>query len=252
MGPPLPPVVGRWRRFATVTRSATGPSTWPSGSTWTRRGRPGRVKHVLGIGSKLPRGRGSGPGCADLRIPRKEFGAACATCSSSAATGSPASLRPWRRPGIRPRYRPARCLMPSAGLRRGCRCPVAGQGASDGPGRHIRWPAGRFRAPRRHRRGGSLQPLGNDPGPVSRQPRVAPADGRGPQPTQPSPPACPPPPAGRRPTSARDPANGLKQRIHRLPDGRPRLNCHAALLAVRSFYLDLRQWSMEDPARWAP
>ena len=37
-----------------------------------------------------------------------------------------------------------------------------------------------------------------------------------------------------------------------LPDGRPRLNCHAVLLAVRSFYLDLRQWSLEDPARWAP
>jgi integrase len=42
-----------------------------------------------------------------------------------------------------------------------------------------------------------------------------------------------------------------KQRIRVLPDGRPRLNYHAVLLAVRSFYLDLRQWSLEDPARWA-
>ena len=49
-----------------------------------------------------------------------------------------------------------------------------------------------------------------------------------------------------------DVAQGWKQRIRVLPDGRPRLNCHAVLLAVRSFYLDLRQWSMEDPARWAP
>ena len=49
-----------------------------------------------------------------------------------------------------------------------------------------------------------------------------------------------------------DVAQGWKQRIRVLPDGRPRLNCHAVLLAVRSFYLDLRQWSLEDPARWAP
>jgi len=49
-----------------------------------------------------------------------------------------------------------------------------------------------------------------------------------------------------------DVAQAWKQRIHTLPDGRPRLNCHAVLLAVRCFYLDLRQWSLEDPARWAP
>jgi hypothetical protein len=48
-----------------------------------------------------------------------------------------------------------------------------------------------------------------------------------------------------------DVAQAWKQRIHLLPDGRPRLNCHAVLLAVRCFYLDLRQWSLEDPARWA-
>lgn len=49
-----------------------------------------------------------------------------------------------------------------------------------------------------------------------------------------------------------DVAQAWKQRIHVLHDGRPRLNCHAVLLAVRSFYLDLQQWSLEDPARWAP
>ena len=42
-----------------------------------------------------------------------------------------------------------------------------------------------------------------------------------------------------------------KQRVRVLPDGRPRRNAHAVVLAVRSFYLDLRQWSLEDPARWA-
>ena len=36
-----------------------------------------------------------------------------------------------------------------------------------------------------------------------------------------------------------------------LPDGQPRRNFHAVLFAVRSFYLDLLQWSLEDPARWA-
>ena len=46
-----------------------------------------------------------------------------------------------------------------------------------------------------------------------------------------------------------DVAASVEAAIHVLPDGRPRLNCHAVLLAVRSFYLDLRQWSLEDPAR---
>ena len=48
-----------------------------------------------------------------------------------------------------------------------------------------------------------------------------------------------------------DVALAWKQRIRVLPDGRPRLNHHAVLLTVRSFYLDLQQWSLEDPARWA-
>ncbi|MDQ0279517.1 hypothetical protein QO003_003820 [Arthrobacter silviterrae] len=42
-----------------------------------------------------------------------------------------------------------------------------------------------------------------------------------------------------------------KQRLRTLPNGQPRLNYHAILLAVRSFYLDIHQWSLEDPARWA-
>ncbi|MEV1173402.1 tyrosine-type recombinase/integrase [Nonomuraea sp. NPDC049784] len=46
-------------------------------------------------------------------------------------------------------------------------------------------------------------------------------------------------------------AHAWKQRVRLLPDGRPRRNFHAALLAVRSFYLDLLQWSLEDPGRWA-
>lgn len=46
-------------------------------------------------------------------------------------------------------------------------------------------------------------------------------------------------------------AAAWKQRIQVLPNGRPRLNHHAVLIAVRSLYLDLRQWSLEDPARWA-
>ncbi|WP_405805459.1 tyrosine-type recombinase/integrase [Streptomyces sp. NBC_01187] len=46
-------------------------------------------------------------------------------------------------------------------------------------------------------------------------------------------------------------AQEWKQRARLLPDGRPRRNSHNVLLAVRSFYLDLLQWSLEDPARWS-
>ena len=42
-----------------------------------------------------------------------------------------------------------------------------------------------------------------------------------------------------------------KQRVRTLPSGRPRRNVHTVLRLVRSFYLDLWQWSLEDPARWA-
>ena len=46
-------------------------------------------------------------------------------------------------------------------------------------------------------------------------------------------------------------AQDWKQRIRSLPDGTPRRTVHTVLLAVRAFYLDLLQWSLEDPARWA-
>jgi transposase-like protein len=46
------------------------------------------VKHVLGIWVQASEGAKFWAGvCAELRIPQKEFGAACATCSSCAATG---------------------------------------------------------------------------------------------------------------------------------------------------------------------
>ena len=48
-----------------------------------------------------------------------------------------------------------------------------------------------------------------------------------------------------------DVAHGWKQRVRTLPGGTPRRTFHAVLLTVRSFYLDLLQWSLEDPARWA-
>jgi integrase len=41
--------------------------------------------------------------------------------------------------------------------------------------------------------------------------------------------------------------HGLVQR----PDGTIRLNNEAVLGTVRAFYLDIQQWSVEDPARWA-
>lgn len=48
-----------------------------------------------------------------------------------------------------------------------------------------------------------------------------------------------------------DVAQAWKQRVRVRSDGRPRRTAHSVFLAVRSFYLDLSQWSMEDPARWA-
>jgi integrase len=48
-----------------------------------------------------------------------------------------------------------------------------------------------------------------------------------------------------------DVVQGWKQRIRTRPDGRPRHTFHTVLFTVRSFYLDLLQWSLEDPARWA-
>lgn len=46
-------------------------------------------------------------------------------------------------------------------------------------------------------------------------------------------------------------AQAWKQRLCTLPDGKPRRGVHTVLFAVRGFYLDVLQWSLEDPARWA-
>lgn len=46
-------------------------------------------------------------------------------------------------------------------------------------------------------------------------------------------------------------AQQWKQRLRTLPNGQPRGHTHGVLLAVRSLYLDLVQWSLADPARWA-
>lgn len=42
-----------------------------------------------------------------------------------------------------------------------------------------------------------------------------------------------------------------KQRLRTLPDGRPRRTACTVLFAVRALYLDLQQWALDDPARWA-
>lgn len=42
-----------------------------------------------------------------------------------------------------------------------------------------------------------------------------------------------------------------KRRNEVLPDGRPRKNFNELFMVVRSFYLDLLQWAVEDPDRWA-
>lgn len=47
-------------------------------------------------------------------------------------------------------------------------------------------------------------------------------------------------------------AQAWKQRLSIRPNGQPRRTAHTVLFAVRSFYLDLQQWALEDPARWAP
>ena len=44
---------------------------------------------------------------------------------------------------------------------------------------------------------------------------------------------------------------GWKQRLRTLPDGSPRKGTHLIFLVVRALYLDLQQWALEDPDRWA-
>lgn len=46
-------------------------------------------------------------------------------------------------------------------------------------------------------------------------------------------------------------AQAWKQRIRILPNGQPRRTAHGVFFAVRALYLDLQQWSLQDPARWA-
>jgi len=42
-----------------------------------------------------------------------------------------------------------------------------------------------------------------------------------------------------------------KRRNEALPNGQPRKNFNELFMVVRSFYLDLLQWAVEDPDRWA-
>lgn len=46
-------------------------------------------------------------------------------------------------------------------------------------------------------------------------------------------------------------AAAWKQRLKYLPDGRERADFFVHLMAVRSLYLDIAQWALTDPGRWA-
>lgn len=46
-------------------------------------------------------------------------------------------------------------------------------------------------------------------------------------------------------------ATAWKQRLRYLPGGRERADYFAHLIAVRAFYLDLAQWAVTEPERWA-
>lgn len=46
-------------------------------------------------------------------------------------------------------------------------------------------------------------------------------------------------------------AAAWKSRLRHLPDGRERADYFTHLMAVRSFYLDIAQWALTDPGRWA-
>lgn len=46
-------------------------------------------------------------------------------------------------------------------------------------------------------------------------------------------------------------AKAWKTRLRHLPDGRERADYFTHLMAVRSFYLDIAQWALTDPSRWA-
>jgi integrase len=42
-----------------------------------------------------------------------------------------------------------------------------------------------------------------------------------------------------------------KQRLRVRSDGKPRQGVHGVYFMVRAFYLDVQQWALEDPSRWA-
>jgi integrase len=44
---------------------------------------------------------------------------------------------------------------------------------------------------------------------------------------------------------------GWKQRLRHLPGGRERADYFTHLMTARSFYLDIAEWALSDPARWA-
>jgi integrase len=50
---------------------------------------------------------------------------------------------------------------------------------------------------------------------------------------------------------APDVAEAWKQRLRHLPDGRPRSDYFVHLMMVRGFFLDLAQWALTEPGRWA-
>ena len=49
---------------------------------------------------------------------------------------------------------------------------------------------------------------------------------------------------------APDVATAWRERLALTTDGRPRREIHSILIAIRSFYRDLAEWSHDDPVRW--
>ena len=47
-----------------------------------------------------------------------------------------------------------------------------------------------------------------------------------------------------------DVATAWRERLAMTTDGRPRREIHSILIAIRSFYRDLAEWSHDDPVRW--
>jgi hypothetical protein len=47
-----------------------------------------------------------------------------------------------------------------------------------------------------------------------------------------------------------DVATAWRERLAMTTNGRPRREIHSILIAIRSFYRDLAEWSHDDPVRW--